>query len=97
MLFLRNKPKIDPKMPKCYNSCIVNEMERQMGFEKTVLDKVAKVLEQDRQAYFVNGTLFVQASEPQARRVFSMLFKDYNKRVQVSVAMHGEYAYDFTA
>jgi len=29
--------------------------------------------------------------------VFSMLYKDYNKRVQVSVAMHGEYAYDFTA
>ncbi|CAB5214899.1 hypothetical protein UFOVP190_312 [uncultured Caudovirales phage] len=96
MLFLCNKPKFDPKLPKCYNSCIVNETERQMGFEKTVLDKVAKVLEQDRQAYFVNGTLFVQASESQARRVFSMLFKDYNGRVQVSVAMHGEFAYDFT-
>ena len=68
-----------------------------MGFEKTVLDKVAKVIEQDRQAYFVNGTLFVRASEPLARRVFAMLFKDYNGRVQVSVAMHGEFAYDFTA
>ena len=42
-----------------------------MGFEKIVLDKVAKVLEQDRQAYFVNGTLFVLACEPDARRVFS--------------------------
>ena len=68
-----------------------------MAFEKTVLDKVAKVLEQDRQAYFVNGTLFVVASEPEARRVFSMLYKDYHGRVQVSVAMHGEFAYDFTA
>jgi hypothetical protein len=29
--------------------------------------------------------------------VFSMLYKDYNGRVQVSVAMHGEFAYDFTA
>jgi hypothetical protein len=75
----------------------VNNKEQYMGFEKTVLDKVAKVLEQDRQAYFVNGTLFVQASEPRARRVFAMLFKDYNGRVQVSVAMHGEFAYDFTA
>ena len=68
-----------------------------MGFEKIVLDKVAKVLKQDRQAYFVNGTLFVIACESDARRVFSVLFKDYNQRVQVSVAMFGEYAYDFTA
>jgi len=68
-----------------------------MAFEKIVLDKVAQVLGQQRQAYFVNGTLFVCAAEPSARRVFSMLYKDYNKRVQVSVAMHGEYAYDFTA
>jgi hypothetical protein len=68
-----------------------------MAFEKIVLDKVARVIKQDRQAYFVNGTLFVCASEPLARRVFAMLFKDYSGRVQVSVAMHGEYAYDFTA
>jgi len=70
----------------------------QMGFEKTVLDKVAKVLEQDRQAYFCNGTLFVCAPEPDARRVFSMLYKDYNGRVTVSwVAGESEFAYDFTA
>lgn len=65
-----------------------------MGFEKIVLDKVAKVLEQDRQAYFVNGTLFVVASEPEARRVFSMLYKDYNGRVQPS-RVGDEFAYDF--
>ena len=68
-----------------------------MAFEKIVLDKVAKVLKQDRQAYFVNGTLFVRAEEKDARRVFSVLFRDYNQQVQVSVAMFGEYAYDFTA
>jgi hypothetical protein len=68
-----------------------------MAFEKIVLDKVAQVLKQERQAYFRNGTLFVQATESDARRVFSMLFKDYNSKVRVSVAMHGEYAYDFTA
>ena len=68
-----------------------------MGFEKIVLDKVARVIKQDRQAYFCNGTLFVRAAEPDARRVFAMLFRDYNDRVQVSVAMHGEFAYDFTA
>ena len=68
-----------------------------MGFEKIVLDKVAKVLEQDRQAYFVNGTLFVVASEPDARRVFSMLYKDYNGRVTVSWVAEAEFSYDFTA
>ena len=68
-----------------------------MAFEKIVLDKVAQVLQQDRQAYFENGTLFVQATESDARRVFHMLYQDYNQRVQVSVAMHGEYAYDFTS
>ena len=68
-----------------------------MGFEKIVLDKVAKVIKQDRQAYFCNGTLFVVASEPDARRVFSMLFKDYNGRVQPSRVSDTEFAYDFTA
>ena len=53
-----------------------------MGFEKIVLGKVAKVLGQERQAYFKNGTLFVCAAEPDARRVFSVLFKDYNQRVR---------------
>jgi hypothetical protein len=69
----------------------------QMGFEKIVLDKVAKVLGQDRQAYFKNGTLFVCAAEPDARRVFSVLFKDYNQRVRPSRVGDDEFAYDFTA
>ena len=68
-----------------------------MGFEKIVLDKVAKVIKQDRQAYFVNGTLFVQTTEPDARRVFSMLYKDYNGKVTVSWVAEAEFAYDFTA
>ena len=67
-----------------------------MGFEKIVLDKVAKVLKEERQAYFRNGTLFVVASEPDARKVFSKLFRDYNGKVEVSLAGH-EYAYDFVA
>jgi len=67
-----------------------------MGFEKIVLDKVAKVLHQERQAYFVNGTLFVLASESDARQVFSKLFKDYNGKVEVSLVGH-EYAFDFVA
>jgi hypothetical protein len=67
-----------------------------MAFEKTVLEKVARVLGQDRQAYFKNGTLFVCAPEPDARRVFSVLFKDYNQRVKPSRVGDDEFAYDFT-
>jgi hypothetical protein len=68
-----------------------------MAFEKIVLDKVAQILKQERQACFRNGTLFVWASESEARRVFSMLFKDYNGRVQPSRVSEEEFAYDFTA
>jgi hypothetical protein len=67
-----------------------------MAFEKIVLDKVAKVLKQDRQVYFMNGTLFVLASESDARRVFSRLFRDYNGKVEVSLVGH-EYAIDFVS
>lgn len=67
-----------------------------MAFEKNVLDKVAKILNQDSQAYFENGTLFVVAPEQDARRVFSRLFRDYDHKVQVSLVGH-EYAYDFVA
>ena len=67
-----------------------------MGFEKIVLDKVAKVLKQDRQAYFFNGTLFVRASKPEACQVFSMLSKDYYDMVEVSL-MGDEFAFDFVA
>jgi uncharacterized protein with von Willebrand factor type A (vWA) domain len=67
-----------------------------MGFEKIVLDKVAKVLKQERMAYFRNGTLFVLASEPEARQVFSKLFRDYYGKVEVSLVGH-EYAFDFVA
>jgi hypothetical protein len=88
---------VDQKSHFGYNVYTVNKQEQYMGFEKIVLDKVAKVIKQDRQAYFCNGTLFVCTEEPEARRVFSMLYKDYNGRVQVSVARHGEFAYDFTA
>jgi hypothetical protein len=68
-----------------------------MGFEKIVLDKVARVLKQDRQAYFCNGTLFVTAPESDARRVFSMLCQEYNWKVQPSRVSEEEFAYDFTA
>jgi hypothetical protein len=69
-----------------------------MGFEKVVLDKVAKVIKQDRQASFAYGTLFVACDEKQARSVFHMLSKDYGLgRVQVNGPVRGEYSFDFVA
>ena len=65
-----------------------------MGFEKIVLAKVAKVLGQDGLASFTQGTLFVCAPEADARRVFSMLFRDYNQRVHISL-VGCEFAFDF--
>jgi len=67
-----------------------------MGFEAVVLDKVAKVLKTDNQAYFAYGTLFVTARESEARRVFSMLCKDYDFKVKPS-KVGDEFAYDFIA
>jgi hypothetical protein len=67
-----------------------------MGFEKVVLDKVARVLKQDRQAYFYSGTLFVDATESDARKVFSMLCREYDWKVQPS-RVGNLFAYDFTA
>jgi hypothetical protein len=73
-----------------------------MAFEKIVLDKVAKVLKDDNRASFTCGTLFVECSEAEARKLFHKLSKDYGLgKVQVSGPMNGpvmpEFAYDFVA
>jgi hypothetical protein len=68
-----------------------------MGFETVVLAKVAKVLKSDNQANFVCGTLFVEAEERDARRVFSMLCKEYDFKVSPSKVSDTEFAYDFIA
>jgi hypothetical protein len=65
-----------------------------MGFETVVLSKVAEVLGTDKQAEFYNGTLFVDAAEKDARRVFSMLCREYDFKVQPS-KVGDEFAYDF--
>ena len=65
-----------------------------MGFETVVLGKVAKVLGTDNKAEFFNGTLFVEAAEKDARRVFSMLCKEYDFKVLPS-KVGDQFAYDF--
>ena len=67
-----------------------------MGFEKVVLDQVAKVIKEERKASFFNGTLFVECEEQKARSVFHMLSKNYGfGKVHIAGPVHGEYAYDF--
>jgi hypothetical protein len=76
---------------------MLSKKEFKMGFEKVVLNKVANVLGEDRQASFCSGTLFVNCNEAEARQVFHKLSKDYGLgRVQVSKTP-AEYAFDFVA
>ena len=68
-----------------------------MGFEKTVLTKVADVLGTDQSAEFTFGTLFVTCNETEARRVFHRLSRDIGLgKVQISKSERSpEYAFDF--
>ena len=63
-----------------------------MGFEKVVLDKVAKVLKSDNQASFFYGTLSVVCNENEARKIYHKLTKDQYK---VQVSPDGSYGYNF--
>lgn len=69
----------------------------EMGFETTVLNKIANVLGVDNKAAFEYGTLFVNCTEDEARKVFHKLSKDFGLgKVQVSKTP-AEYAFDFVA
>ena len=65
-----------------------------MGFEKTVLVEVAKVLKEDRKASFTNGTLFVECSVEQAVKIETALLKKVNCGIILS-RVGDESAYDF--
>ena len=67
-----------------------------MGFETVVLTKVADVLGTDNQASFSYGTLFVECTEEESRKVFARLSKDMFGKVLVSKGKTSpEYAFDF--
>ena len=66
-----------------------------MGFEKVILNEVAKV-EPKVEAYFYSGTLFYESTEKQSRRIFSTLFRLQNGRVEIH-KVGNEYAIDFVA
>lgn len=67
-----------------------------MGFEKVVLDKVAKVLKEERKACFFNGSLFVECTAKDAARVETALIELTQGGVIVS-SFKQEFVYDFVA
>ena len=68
-----------------------------MSFEKVVLDKVAKVLKEDRKAIFVYGTLFVCCSPKQAAKIETKLIDELKCAIVVSAQRHedSEFSFDF--
>lgn len=96
VLRIYNTLLVDPKFEIIYNCIYSDKQGVEMGFEKVVLDKVAKVLQKDNAAGFTCGTLFVACDETDARRVFHRLSRDFGVgKVQVHGPIQGEFAYDF--
>ncbi len=67
-----------------------------MGFEKVILDKVAKVLKDEHAASFFCGSLSVICTEAEARKIYHRLTKDQYK-VQVSPDGSYGFIFDFVA
>ena len=67
-----------------------------MGFEKVVLDKVAKVLKDEHAASFFCGSLSVICTEAESRKIYHKLTKDQYK-VQVSPDGSYGFIFDFVA
>jgi aminopeptidase-like protein len=64
-----------------------------MGFEKTVLVEVAKIVA-DKKASFTNGTLFVECSIEEAVKIETSLLKNVKCGIILS-RVGDESAYDF--
>jgi len=96
MLLKNNKITVDFRLNLRYNTHIASKKEFKMGFETTVLNKVSNVLG-DNKAAFEYGTLFVNCTEDEARKVFHKLSKDFGLgKVRVS-RTPAEFAFDFVA
>ncbi len=66
-----------------------------MGFEKVVLDKVAKVLKEEGKAYFAYGSLFVECSVKEAVKIETALLKDVVNCGIIMSRAGNESAFDF--
>lgn len=63
-----------------------------MGFETKVLDVVSKVTADE--AYFYNGTMFVECTARAAAQIETILLQKFNTGIIVS-SVDGEFAFDF--
>jgi hypothetical protein len=68
-----------------------------MGFEKVVLDKVAKVLKDEHAASFFCGSLSVICNEREAHKVLTILNRDFDNKVEMSPDGSYGYIFDFVA
>ena len=73
-----------------------------MSFESTVISQVRPLLKDDELAGFMNGTLFINATESTARTAFHTLSRNAGLgRLQITKVFGndqgGEYAIDFVA
>lgn len=68
-----------------------------MGFEKTVLKKVAKIVKSDDAATFFCGTLSVICDKAEAKKILRTLNEDYSNKVRMSVDGSYGYLFDFVA
>jgi hypothetical protein len=68
-----------------------------MGFEKVVLDKVAKVLKDEHAASFFCGSLSVICNEREAYKVLTILNRDFDNKVEMSPDGSYGYIFDFVA
>jgi hypothetical protein len=68
-----------------------------MGFEKVVLDKVAKIVKSDNLAGFYCGTLSVVCTAAEANRIAKKLSKELDTKIQISPDGSYGYLFDFVA
>jgi hypothetical protein len=67
-----------------------------MGFEKKVLDVVAKVVKQDETAGFSYGTLFVSGiTAKEAAKIETKLIDAFKCGIIVSPQPNSEFSFDF--
>ena len=79
-----------------YNGYIKSNKEQQMPFETKVINLISPALNEGR-AEFYSGTLFLEdVTEATARKVFSILCKEFDFKVQPS-RFADCFVYDFTA
>ena len=68
-----------------------------MAFEKTVLDKVAKIVKADNLAEFYCGTVSVVCTAAEANRIAKKLSKELDTKIQISPDGSYGYLFDFVA